>query len=155
MQLSKAAKYFQTPILEDAPSDREMPLDPTSRDPVSAVRLAMEQRGVALIATSDIDPGNDLFEPAPRWADALVAFLIPLLRDPAVAGVVVSGGDTLAALCRGLGVGLLELGDEALPGMPRVRVLDGIRPGLRLVTKSGGFGPDDALIKAVEALLPT
>jgi uncharacterized protein YgbK (DUF1537 family) len=85
-------------------------------------------------------------------ADALAKVAVALLRRDGVTGVAVSGGDTLAALCGALGGGLLELGDEVLPGMPLVRMLDGEMAGLWLVTKSGGFGAPDALVRAVEAL---
>jgi len=116
------------------------------RDVGEAARR-LEQRGLALLAT-----------PAAVGADggaaarALAATALPLLRGRAVTGVVVSGGDTLAALCEALGAGLLELGYEVQAGMPRARLLDGERPGLWLVTKSGGFGRPEALLAAVAAL---
>jgi GntR family transcriptional regulator/MocR family aminotransferase len=58
----------------------------------------------------------------------------------------------IAALCRALRGGLLELTGEVLPGMPRARLLDGGLPGLPIVTKAGGFGPRDALTRAIASL---
>src|SRR5207247_2025728 len=63
-----------------------------------------------------------------------------------------TGSDTAAAVCRALCAECLDLGGEVLPGMPTGTLLGGRRPWLRIVTKSGGFGPPDALVRAVEAL---
>jgi uncharacterized protein YgbK (DUF1537 family) len=149
-QLSVAAERLGVPPLEiptgpDARSDAVQPV-------LASVRETLRQRGVALLTTAAERP-----EPADdaRAAERLAQAALPLLREDAVAGVVASGGDTVAALCRALGAGLLELGDEVLVGMPQARLLGGLRPGLPLVTKSGGFGPPDALVQAVRALQPT
>lgn len=61
------------------------------------------------------------------------------------------GGETAAAILRQLGIGLMELRGELLPGVPLSRSLDGSRP-LDVVTKSGGFGPPDTLVRLVNLL---
>ncbi|SDL17880.1 four-carbon acid sugar kinase family protein [Aliiruegeria lutimaris] len=61
------------------------------------------------------------------------------------------GGETAAAILRKLDVGLLEISGELLPGVPFSRSLDGPRT-IDIITKSGGFGPPDTLVKLVELL---
>lgn len=68
------------------------------------------------------------------------------------ATLVVSGGETAAAIMQRLGIGLLDIEGEALPGLPVSRALDG-RPGLTIVSKSGGFGAADTLVNLVGKLV--
>ncbi len=58
-----------------------------------------------------------------------------------------SGGDTAAAVMDALGTRQLIPERELFPGIP-IASLPG-RPGLRLITKSGGFGDADVLIRIV------
>ena len=58
--------------------------------------------------------------------------------------VVLTGGETAAAVLAEMQVGLLEVLGEALPGMPLCRAL-GFQTSPLIVTKSGGFGAADAL----------
>lgn len=62
------------------------------------------------------------------------------LAPPADALLFVSGGATAQAVLTALGIGVLDLIGEALPGMPLARAGD-----LTVITKSGGFGETDSL----------
>jgi len=46
-------------------------------------------------------------------------------------------------------IGAIEIDGEVLPGIPSGVVLDGEYKGLRIVTKAGSFGKEDALVEAV------
>ena len=81
--------------------------------------------------------GADPVVVARRLGDALAR-----LRPPAGTCLVLSGGATAQMVLRALGIGLLELGGEALPGLPIARA-----GGFTIVTKSGGFGQPDALLR--------
>lgn len=60
--------------------------------------------------------------------------------------LVLTGGETAAAVLTALGVGVLRVQGEVLPGLPLCRAAD--RPDLPdLITKSGGFGPPDTLLR--------
>ncbi|MEX2396216.1 MAG: four-carbon acid sugar kinase family protein [Balneolales bacterium] len=63
-----------------------------------------------------------------------------------------TGGETSAAVLEQLGCGLLEVKGEVLPGLPCSTALDG-RPGLKVVTKSGGFGPTETLVNFIDILV--
>ena len=55
--------------------------------------------------------------------------------------VLITGGATAQTVLRQLGIGVLEVLGEALPGMPVAQTEQ-----FKLITKSGGFGAPDALL---------
>lgn len=63
------------------------------------------------------------------------------LRPPAGTTLVLSGGATAQVVLRALGIDMLELAGEALPGLPIAGA-----GGFTIITKSGGFGEPDALL---------
>jgi uncharacterized protein YgbK (DUF1537 family) len=87
-----------------------------------------------------------------RLNPALGALAAMLAAEVSLGGVVLTGGDTAGAVLGALHVAALQLGPEVLPGIAMSWPVDGVRPGLPLVTKAGGFGADDALNRAVHFL---
>jgi uncharacterized protein YgbK (DUF1537 family) len=63
--------------------------------------------------------------------------------------LVLSGGDIAAAVMAKLGIGLLRVVGEILPGLPVCRAMDD-QHDLTIVTKSGGFGGPDTLLQVLE-----
>ncbi|MGQ9630756.1 MAG: four-carbon acid sugar kinase family protein [bacterium] len=63
--------------------------------------------------------------------------------------LVLTGGDTTMGVCRRLGAEGIEIENEILPGIPLGRLLGGEWRNIRVVTKAGAFGGDDALVKIV------
>lgn len=74
-----------------------------------------------------------------------------VLRDQ-VGGLVLTGGDVAMALCEALGATTMWLNGEVEAGVPWGKLLDGARPGLRVVTKAGGFGTRESLLRASRRL---
>ena len=72
------------------------------------------------------------------------AGLASLVETMAPAAIFASGGETAESLLAELGVGILRVSGELLPGIP---VSEFHRDGrnVSLITKSGGFGPPDTL----------
>lgn len=66
--------------------------------------------------------------------------------------LVLTGGDTAALVLQALGAECLDLHGEVAPGIPWGRVHGGLADGLRVVTKSGGFGGEMTLVEIVEFL---
>ena len=87
---------------------------------------------------------------AARIARGLAGVARELDAAGLVGGLVLSGGDTAVAVARALGAHGLVVEDEIEPGVPLGRLL-GPRP-LPVVTKAGGFGGPDALVRACRAL---
>jgi uncharacterized protein YgbK (DUF1537 family) len=73
-----------------------------------------------------------------------------IIRAHGMEGIVLTGGATALAVCRELGASALEIGHQALPGVPLGRILDGDYRGTWVVTKAGGFGGHLALVQIVE-----
>lgn len=60
------------------------------------------------------------------------------------------GGETADSILGALGAGVLAIEGEVLPGVPVSRILSD-KQNLQLVTKSGGFGDEEALVSVVRA----
>jgi uncharacterized protein YgbK (DUF1537 family) len=61
--------------------------------------------------------------------------------------LVLSGGDTAAMICDALEAQAIEVRNELLPGIPCGVIRGGAADGLTVITKSGGFGAEDALLR--------
>jgi uncharacterized protein YgbK (DUF1537 family) len=64
--------------------------------------------------------------------------------------LVLTGGETAAAVLGTLGIQLLQVEGEVLPGLPLCRAA-GLPHFPDLITKSGGFGPPDTLLRLWQA----
>lgn len=69
-----------------------------------------------------------------------------LVEAGLVGGLVLTGGDTAAAVCRRLGTSLIELHGEPMPGIAAGALLDGPYAGLPVITKAGAFECDLRLL---------
>jgi 4-hydroxythreonine-4-phosphate dehydrogenase len=96
-----------------------------------------------------LHPGPQAGDPK-EIAAALAATAAYASEHTAVAGLVLTGGDTAVHVARRLGATGLRVEDELEPGVVLGRLV-GPRP-YRTVTKAGGFGSPDALRRASAAL---
>ncbi len=74
-------------------------------------------------------------------------------RGDDLRGLVTTGGATTLAILKAAGAQLLNVVDEVLPGIPCSVMTDGQLPNVPIITKSGGFGQNDALAVACVWLL--
>ncbi len=112
-------------------------------DETAAVRVrgALARQGLALVRP-DLPAGLDRSDAAAR-IERLFADLTARLDPPGT--LVVAGGETLRGLCVALAVDRLDLEGELTPGVPVSRIRGGRFDGVRVVSKSGAFGPPDLL----------
>ena len=105
---------------------------------------------------------DDLAEATDAGADRLVRL------DPARCGIsegrairrlaasaaalVATGGDTARVVCGALGARAIELRGRLASGVPWGELVGGSAAGLTIVTKSGGFGEANVLVRIVERL---
>lgn len=75
-----------------------------------------------------------------------------LVAQTAPATLLACGGESAAAILRLLDCGLLQVEGEVLAGLPVSTLMDG-RKGMRLITKSGGFGGPETLVQVAEKLV--
>ncbi|MDJ0930332.1 four-carbon acid sugar kinase family protein [Breoghania sp.] len=139
-----------------------------SRDPITLRQIAALDMDVLVCAPNgagpDVQRGDllvvQMVEGAQKVAarDAENRFssgVGALVERLAPATLFACGGETAAAILRRLNVGLLELKGEVLPSLPVSRALDGpvrVDGGLDVVTKSGGFGEPDTLVRLLSAV---
>jgi uncharacterized protein YgbK (DUF1537 family) len=64
-----------------------------------------------------------------------------------IGALLLSGGDTAAMVCNAFKAQGIELRNELLPGIPSGLIRGGAADGLAVITKSGGFGAEDALLQ--------
>jgi uncharacterized protein YgbK (DUF1537 family) len=163
------------------PGARTAPIDklPTplvlaigSRDPITLAQLdALRSAGVRELPAPDgrvnsstgdilhdalalrLVAGSDPFDP--HQANALFAASVSeIVRSLDIGTLLACGGETADAILGSLGVGILEAQGEALPGVPvSTMVVGGRRTSL--ITKSGGFGAPDALLRIVDMTADT
>jgi uncharacterized protein YgbK (DUF1537 family) len=79
---------------------------------------------------------------APAVVAVNLARVLQELKPAAGTALVLSGGATAQAILEALGIGLISLVGEALPGLPIARA-----GGFTIITKSGGFGDKDTLVR--------
>jgi uncharacterized protein YgbK (DUF1537 family) len=127
-------------------------------DPEASAERAKEaagghlERGRHVILTAALEPY--LPEAGHRLARHLgEAAAAAVVRSQPLAGLILTGGATAISVCRALGVDSLEIEAEVAPGIPAGRVVGGPWDGLRVITKAGGFGQKDALVRAIEHLV--
>ena len=70
----------------------------------------------------------------------------------AVGGLVLVGGDTTEAVLTGFGAQGISMRTEVMPGISAGTVVGGDADSRPVIAKAGGFGDDDALLKALEFL---
>ena len=108
------------------------------------------------IVGTEVTAADDLIRAKQGMSDTIVLGLggvvKRLLEFAHVCSIVLTGGDTAAAVCKQLKVPRLALIDEILPGMPVATVAGGPYDGLTMVTKAGAFGGDDALVHVLRYL---
>jgi uncharacterized protein YgbK (DUF1537 family) len=117
---------------------------------VAPVRHLLQENPCVLL-TLVAPPEGD----RPDRARALAALetLAAGLRNVPSLGVVATGGETAAALCRGFGFTRLAVCDVLDEGIPRSIGHGGPCDGMPVITKAGGFGAATALWDAARSML--
>ena len=85
-------------------------------------------------------------------ADRLGELASRLVRTVRPAGLVLAGGDGALAVLTALSATGIRLSGEVADGVPLGYLTGGPNAGLPVATKAGGFGTDDILISAAEAV---
>lgn len=113
------------------------------------VKEALLRDGGAILTTTFQEhlPGKEKL--IPNFLGQVVALL---LREIQLGGLILTGGDLAMGVCGRLSASVLSIEEEVLPGIPFSLLLDGPYQGLRLVTKAGGFGQEDALGQIIKFL---
>ncbi|MER8043883.1 four-carbon acid sugar kinase family protein [Streptomyces sp. NPDC094032] len=112
-------------------------------DPAAAV-AALSASSAPLLAVHTPDArGADPAALTRRLAEAAAEAVGKGLAD----GLVLTGGETAAAVLRALGATGIELYDEPEPGIARGTLHGPTAPRLPVLIKAGGFGDDTTLVR--------
>jgi len=126
----------------------------TSLHPVSARQVselaASARPGVDIVTT----PAAPDRSPA-RVADELAKRVSALVKAQDVGALVVVGGDGVASILRDLRATAVSIDDVLEAGCPTGTIVGGVAHGVRIVSKSGGFGSPSALSNLVSLLQST
>ena len=101
---------------------------------------------------SGADPvlrAGDDGEATPAVATALAQAVARAARATALAGLILTGGETARRVCEALGIAAIAIDGAVEPGVALGRVVGRETP---IVTKAGGFGDERSLVRAHEAL---
>lgn len=113
---------------------------------ISGLRMVLEQGESAVLYSS-----SDSARTKPEAVAQAMAEVVRRTSRDSFGALVLTGGDTAAAVARGLGASGIELLGEVEAGVPVGRLI-GPRP-YPVVTKAGGFGGPNTLKDALEVLV--
>jgi uncharacterized protein YgbK (DUF1537 family) len=85
-------------------------------------------------------------------AGIMAEIVAGILMAHKFAGLFLSGGDIAVEVCRRLKVSAIRVHGEVEPGVPAGELIGGQYQGMRVVTKAGGFGTEEAMVKAISYL---
>ncbi len=114
------------------------------------VRIALAAAGSTGWGAVAERAGAECRSVAAAAAACLAEVARSLAADGLVDGLIATGGDTARAAAGALGARGLRLWGEMEPGVP-LGILDGPHP-LPVITKAGGFGDQDTLVRLCKAL---
>jgi uncharacterized protein YgbK (DUF1537 family) len=120
---------------------------------IAQQRYLLESRRVAAVQVEDIDRllrsldrGEHMLVNIGRAVpDEAIARFVNRVVHHSTAGMVLSGGDTAAKVCRMLDATLIDVGGEVSRGIPWGWLVTRRGWRCRVVLKSGGFGSERAL----------
>lgn len=75
-----------------------------------------------------------------------------IMKEASVSKLILIGGDTAYGVCSALGIYILNIRDELLPGVPISIGKSNRRLDINIITKAGGFGREDTLYKIISLL---
>lgn len=121
-----------------------------------AIKLIKEGKDIVLGSALTIDDFNEAIkvgalkgmkkEDVSIFAQNILGKITREIIDRVkIAGLFVTGGDTAIEVIKNLNAGGVKIEREILPGIPLLTIKGGKHEGLKLVTKAGAFGNEDAI----------
>ncbi len=126
-----------------------------SDSPQSSHATLAEEVGQPLVAGRNVALAAEIDDRQPtsrEMARRMAEIARKAIERTPAAFLVLTGGDTAAAVCQALDVSSILLLGEISPGIPHGRLEGGLLDGLPVATKAGGFGEPDALARILEFL---
>lgn len=124
----------------------------SGRDTILLTDTAYDRELIEISQEVGEKRGLDLTEVGDYVRSLMGRIAREVLDSAEVSGVYLTGGDTALGMLMNIGADGAEILDEILVGVPLVRVKGGTCEGLKLVTKAGAFGPEDAAAFAMRKI---
>lgn len=124
----------------------------SGRDTILLTDTAYDRELIELSQEVGEKSGMDLTEVGDYVRSLMGRMAKEVLDAAEVSGVYLTGGDTALGMLMNIGADGAEILAEILVGVPLVRVKGGAYEGLRLVTKAGAFGTEDAAAFAMRKI---
>lgn len=126
-----------------------------SSSPFMAMRAAIDRARLNATGMTSLVIGTGFVERTGveprRVTEAIGLAAAEIIRSHPIDGMILTGGDTAAAVFRMLMVGRIGLAGEVEPGIP-IGWIDMPRR-MSVITKAGGFGDPDTLLRCAAKLL--
>ena len=113
-----------------------------------ADNLIREGKGVAVSSTFS----RYVPELKQAMAGVMAEIVASILASHKFAGLFLSGGDIALEVCRRMQVSAIQVNGEVEAGVPAGELIGGQYQEMRVVTKAGGFGTEEAMVKAIAYL---
>jgi len=148
-QLHRVLDVTQAPLVQVEPREFKSKAGRIPRANQLAariVRLLADNRVVVLSSSL-----NE-YVPELRYtiAPVLGAIVTRVLASTSLAGLFLSGGDVARSVCGEHGIEALQILGALQPGVIVAEALGVRYGGLRVITKAGGFGDEDAMLQVVK-----
>ncbi len=127
-------------------------LHPLAREVVERLRTAAAARGTGPRTVVDVIGTGALRADAAAAAASFGENVAERLAGGSYDTVVLVGGDGAAAALQQVRADAIRLHGTLAPGVPVGTILGGAAHGMRVVTRSGGFGRSDSLVEIVTRL---
>jgi D-threonate/D-erythronate kinase len=127
-------------------------LHPLARELVERLETAVAAHGPRPRAAVDVIGTGALRTDAAAVAESFGEQVAERLSSGSYDTVVLVGGDGAAAALHRVGAGAIRVHGTLAAGVPVGTILGGVAHGMRVVTKSGGFGRSDSLLEIVDRL---
>ena len=124
----------------------------SGRDTILLTDTAYDRELIELSQEVGEKSGMDLTEVGDYVRSLIGRMAKEVLDSVEVSGVYLTGGDTALGMLMNIGADGSEILAEILVGVPLVRVKGGACEGLKLVTKAGAFGTEDAAAFAMRKI---
>ena len=130
----RAANPHHLPLPDEVPAEE-----------AAAIGIQLAATGIALVSIA-LPPGLDRPEATERIARAVATLLAGAARP---ATLIVSGGETLRAVCTALDASHLEVRGQLMPGVPHSLIRGGRWDLVPVISKSGAFGGESLLAEII------
>jgi len=150
-QIAEAGKSFPFPLVEpdlNVLTNPRLASREVKRISAHILPLLSRNRGVILTTTFQ----KHLAGQEKVIANALGKAAVLILKQKRLGGLLLTGGDLAMGVCARLAATALRIDGEVVPGIPCSSLADGPFARLPLVTKAGGFGEKDAMVRMIHYL---